>query len=128
MRALAIIAAMALSACTTTTDRPGYDLARGFDFSDSAAPSPSRFRAALDAAISGSDSELAFVISQARHTDGEDSMAFGALLVSLRRRVGSDRFDAALRSLPRAYRDAAVGCVDIVLRQRQFLARARETT
>jgi hypothetical protein len=69
---------------------------RQYYFIDESAPSQGALQSAVDAAISGDDAKLAYIISLARFSDGESALNFGDLLLQICHAVGMVRFQSAM--------------------------------
>ena len=96
-------------------------------FLDDAAPSQQALQAAVDAALSGDNAQLAFVVSLVRYTDGEGALNFGDLLVQLRRAVGSERFHRALVSLPEGIQASATSAMQSAEETRRYYSEHANT-
>jgi hypothetical protein len=92
---------------------------RQYYFIDESAPSQGALQSAVDAAISGDDAKLAYIISLARFSDGESALNFGDLLLQICHAVGMVRFQSAMATLPRSVQEGADGCMKAAERTRR---------
>src|SRR5437762_9802975 len=120
----------ALCSCTSAspkhTDNALAIHDAGTYFISESAPSLAEFQAAIDAAVAGDDSKLAYVIQLERFTDGESALNFGDLLLRIRQRVDAISFARVLATLPPPVQNDAKGCMNAAEGTRRAYERYNE--
>jgi hypothetical protein len=90
-------------------------------FVHEAAPSLGTVRRAIDAAIAGHDTQLAYVIALVRYTDGEGGESYGDSLNDLQHAVTPQRFQRILATLDPKVREQATVCMGVAQQIRQYV-------
>lgn len=105
--------ALLLAACSSTSSSLSSASVQTLENADASAffggnalaPSTPAFNLAARTAISGNDTELAYLMSLSQFAEGEGAKAYGAYLNEMRNLIGRVRFHEVLSRQPNARRD-----------------------